>query len=171
MGIMKSIVLLLATFFLSVSAFAQHTVKIRNLWAKPQVHIYFEQYTVSFTIKDINRALVLLAETGDSTTYGLNAHLDEHKEYYIDLFRGNTEYHNNLQPMMQHDIAAFLLTAGHAVIKRKRHRPLKEIIVDVSIPSVGENDVLVRVFDPKNNKTVFQGRMKVDMYNKDLGIE
>ncbi|MCW3123875.1 MAG: hypothetical protein JWQ38_3367 [Flavipsychrobacter sp.] len=167
---MKSIVLLLGACILSVSTLAQHTVRIRNLWAKPQVNVAFEHYTVSFTIKDINRALLLLAEIGDST-YGLTSKLDEQKKYYINLYRGRTEYTNDLQPMMQHDLGAFLLTAGHAVVKRKHHKALKEIIVDIGTPSTWEKDVIVTVYDPKKHKAVFQGKMKIDMYNKDLGIE
>lgn len=168
---MKSWLLLLAALILSWSSFAQRTVKIRNLWAKPQVHVLFRGYTVSFTIKDINKALLLLAETGDST-YGLSSRLDEKKEYALELYPGSrTEYRNVLQPMIQKGVGAYLLTAGHAVIKRKRHKKLKEMLIDIGARGIGENDILITVYDPKNRKMVFQGRMKIEMYNKDLGID
>ena len=168
---MKSWLLLLAALTLSWSSFAQRTVKIRNLWAKPQVHVLFQGYTLSFTIKDINRAIVLLAETGDST-YWNSVRLNDKMQYTLELYPGSrTEYRTELQPLIQKGVGAFLLTAGHAVIKRKRHKKLEEILVDIGTRGVGENDILITVYDPKNRKMVFQGRMKADMYNKDLGID
>ncbi len=119
---MKSISLLLAAFFLSCFTVPQHTVQIRNLWEKPQVHVLFEGYTISFTIKDINKALQLLAETGDST-YGLESPFDTNKNYNFELYPGTRmEYHTQVQPMLQNGVGAFLLTAGHAEIRNEKQK-------------------------------------------------
>ncbi len=168
---MKSISLFLPALILSYSTFAQHTVQIRNLWAKPQVHVLFEGYTISFTIKDINKSLLLLAGTGDST-YGVSSVLDTGRQYAVELYPGTRlAYRNDLQPLLQKGVGAFLLTAGHAEIKDEKRKVLKEVIVDVGTAPLGQNDVVVKVYDPKNNKLIFWGMMNQWMYNKDLGID
>ena len=107
---MKSKLLLLFAFIVSGQVFAQRTVQMRTLWIEPQVHVVFGNYTVSFTIKDIDRALQLLAETGD-TTYGISSGLDTNKNYNIELYPGTkTEYITKLEPMIQRGIGAFLLS-------------------------------------------------------------
>lgn len=168
---MKSISLFLSAFMFSYCALAQHTVPLKNLWADPEVHVLFEGYTVSFTVKDINRALVLLAETGD-TTFGLNSHLETGKNYAIELQRGTRmEYHTALQPLIQNGVGVFLLTAGHAYIENSRHRKVKEMTMEIQPMAEGTNDVYIFFYDPRTNKMVFSGKMAVDMYKKDLGIE
>jgi hypothetical protein len=168
---MKSISLFLPALILSYSVFAQHDVPLRNLWAKPQVHVFFDGYTISFAIKDINRALALLAETGD-TTNGLTSGLDENVIYKTDLYPDSKmEYHMALQSLLQNVVGGFLLTAGHAEIKRGRHKKLKHITVDIGELTLGEDNVLVQVYDPKSNKLIFKGKMKPEMYNRDLGID
>ena len=168
---MKSISLLLLTFILSYSTFAQYNVQLRNLWAKPQVHVLFGSYTISFTIKDINKALVLIAETGDST-HPLTSGLDEAVTYTTELYPDSRmEYHIVLQPLLQNAVGAFLLTAGHAEIKKGKRKKLKEITIIIEDITPGEADVEVKVYDPANKKLIFMGRMRSDMYNKDLGID
>ena len=168
---MKRISLLFVAFIVSFSVDAQHTVQMKNLWAEPQVHVLFDGYTVSFTIKDINRALVLLAETGDST-YGTSSGLDAAKQYSLELFSGyRTEYHNPLQPLLQKGVGAFLLTKGHAVIENEKHKIIKNIITDTQ-PLFGGLDITdVKFYDPRNNEMLFNGQIAADMYNKDLGID
>jgi hypothetical protein len=155
---------------LSINTYAQRTVKLNKLWEKPQVYVAFEGYTLSFKIKDINRALVLLAEAGDSS-YGLHSGLDSAGRYTLELFPGSqTEYRTKLQALMQKGVGVFLLLAGHAEIKAGR-RKLKEIIADIQPIERDEPFVLVNFYDPKNNRLLFSGSMLTDMYNKDLGIE
>jgi len=168
---MKNVLLFLMAFLLSSFIFPQHNVQVRNLWEQPHVHVIFEGYTLSFTLKDINKALQLLAETGDSI-YGLSSGLDTGKDYTVELYEGTgTEYLNTLQPILQNAVGAFLLTAGHAEIRNKKGRVLKDIIVDVGTLTKGEDEVVVRVQDPKNNHLIFWGKMKIEMYHKDLGID
>ena len=168
---MKSISLLLTAFILSYSVFAQHTVKLRNLWAVPHVQVLFQGYTISFTVKDINRALQLLAETGD-TTHGSTSGLDENVLYKMELFPDfRMQYHMNVQPLIQNVVGAFLLTAGHAEIKKGRRKKLREIMIDIAPLTVGEDFVVVQVYDPANKKLIFMGKMNPDMYNRDLGID
>ena len=123
------------------------------------------------TIKDINKALVLIAETGDST-HPLTSGLDEAVTYTTELYPDSRmEYHIVLQPLLQNAVGAFLLTAGHAEIKKGKRKKLKEITIIIEDITPGEADVEVKVYDPANKKLIFMGRMRSDMYNKDLGID
>lgn len=169
---MKCVTLFLAACVLSFFAQAQHTVQLKNLWAKPQVHVLFDGYSISFTVKDIDRAIVLLNETGD-TTYGIRSGLDPSVIYKIELYPDlRMEYRSSLQALLQKGVGAFLLTAGHAEIIKGKRKKVREITVDIGELTIGENDVVVRVYDPGNkNKIIFSGRMRADMYNKDLGID
>src|SRR4051812_41385820 len=98
---MKRIFLLFTFFISSFCSFAQRSVQIKNLWAEPQVHVLFGDYKISFTIRDINRALQLMAAAGDST-YGISCRLDSTKEYTVELFAGyRTQYHTSIQPILQ----------------------------------------------------------------------
>jgi len=167
---MKSIVLLLFAFIISGSAFAQRTIQMRNLWIRPQVHVIFGDYTISFTIKDIDRALELLGETGD-TSYGTTCGLDTSGNYFIELYPGNKmEYHKPLEPLIQKGVGVFLLSAGHAYIEDKKHKPVKSIIMDIQPLQRGVDDAYILFYDERNNNMLFSGRMAADMYNKDLGI-
>jgi hypothetical protein len=168
---MKSALFFLAACFFSDIAFAQHTVHLRTLWEKPQVHVLFEGYTLSFSIKDIDKALLLLAESGD-TTFGVSSRLDTNIHHNIELYPGSRmQYNNRLQPLMQNGVGAFLLAAGHAGIISKKRKKLKEITIDIGDLAPGEDVVVVTAFDPKNKKMIFWGKMKADLYNKDLGID
>lgn len=157
-------------FLFSFPAFAQRPVQMRNLWAKPRVHVLFQGYTISYTVKDINKALALLVGTGVSA-YGNTSKLDTGKDYFIELFPSlDMEYHNALQPLIQNGVGAFLLTAGHALVENKKHKICKEIIEDISTDRNTDN-ALITFYDPKTKKMIFFGKMNVNMYNKDLGID
>ena len=168
---MKGTALVFAIFILSFSACAQHTVQMKNLWAAPQVHVLFQGYKVSFTIKDIDRALELLAETGD-TTYGTSSGLDTAKEYSIELYAGyRTQYHSKLQPLLQKGVGAFLLTKGHALIENGRHRKVKQITIDTQRMVEGESTTDIKFYDPYSDQLIFNGQMAGAIKNADLGID
>ena len=168
---MKSLLLFLLALVPTNKLFAQHITEMRNLWTTPQVHVLFEGYTISFAIKDINRSLDILREIGDST-HPVTCGLDTAKNYTFELYPGiHSEYHYEMQALLQNVVGSFLLTAGHAVIKNERHKILKSVIVDIGIAGIGEQVVSVYFYDPKNKKMIFEGRMAVDMYKKDLGID
>jgi hypothetical protein len=168
---MKRIVLFFAAFLLSCSVFAQRTIQMRNIWTRPQVHVLFEGYTLSFTIKDINSAMTLLAETGDSS-FGINSGLDTVKDYFCELYSGTgMEYHSSLQKLMQQGVGAFLLLAGHAYIENPKHRHMQSIIADIQPVKNGEEQAFIIFTDPRNEKRIFTGWMATNMYNKDLGID
>ncbi len=167
---MQRIFLFLLAFTVSYCSLAQHTVALRNLWQKPQVHVQFNDYTISFSIKDINRSLQLLSGLGDFT-YGTTSGLDTALDYPMELYMGKMQYKTRLQELLHNEVAAFLLTAGHAEVRNKKQKLLKEINVEVTIPSIGEDATVVTAYDPKNNKMIFWGTMKADMYHQDLGID
>ena len=162
---------MLLAFILSTSAPAQRTVQLRNLWTRPQVHVLFQGYTVCFTIKDIDRALQLLAETGDST-YGTSCGLDTAGTYVIELFPGlKTQRRYALQTIIQNAVGAFLVTSGHAYIENPKHKIVREVISDIQPIVPGEDDAYILFTDPRNKNILFSGRMAADMYGKDLGID
>jgi len=167
---MKYVMLLTLSLAMSVVLFAQRTIKLHKLWAKPHVHVLFEGYTLSFKIKDINRAIELLNEIGD-TTYGTTSGLDTLRHYPIELYPGlRLQYRNALQPLMQRGVGCFLLLSGQAQIVNKKKKKLKEIITDI-VPVKGDDELAyINVYDPKNNKLIFSGCMPVGLYNKDIGI-
>jgi len=168
---MKRITLLSAALLYSCIVLAQRTIQLRNLWAEPQVHVVFDGFVVSFTIKDINRAIQLLAEAGDST-YGTTSHLDTAKQYTTELFAGyNTEYRDKLQPLLQKGVGAFLLTSGHALIENSKHKKLKGIVVDAQPYDEGEHISDVKFYDINSRKLLFNGQLPAELFNKDIGIE
>jgi hypothetical protein len=168
---MKNVFLLFLATLLFHSSFAQRSVQIRNLWAEPCVHVLFGGYTISFSIKDIDRALELLAETGNNT-YGATSGLDTTRQYHLELYAGyRTEYHNRLQPMLQLAVGAFLLTKGRAVIRNPKHKKLKSIIVDIQPLEEGEHETDVKFYDPVTGKLIFNGRLPETIKNADLGID
>jgi hypothetical protein len=168
---MKSISLLLFAFILSATAFAQRTIQLRNLWIRPQVHVLFQGYSISFTIKDIDKALQLLSETGD-TTYGTSCGLDTAGDYVVELFSGlKMEYHKPLQIILQKAVGAFLISSGHAYIVNPRHKIVRAVVSDIKPLSPGVDDAYVIFTDPNNDNTIFTGIMPADIYNKDLGID
>ena len=168
---MKYAFLLTLSLAMSAVLFAQRTVKLHNLWAKPQVHVLFEGYTLSFKIKDINRTIEILNEIGD-TTYGSTSGLDTLRHYTLELYPGlRLQYRNPLQPLMQRGVGCFLLLSGQAYIVNKKKKKLKEIVANI-LPVKGDDELAyVNFYDPKNNKLLFSGCMPVGLYNKDLGID
>ncbi len=168
---MKRITLFLTAFIISCSAVAQHPVELKNLWTRPQVHVLFQGYVVSITIKDIDKALSLLSETGYNP-YGKTCGLDTAGDYIIELLPGTrSEYKNTLQPLIQNGVGAFLLTVGHAYIENERHKRLKEILVDRLTLGEGTNETYINFYDPANNKKLFCGKMAPAMEGRDLGID
>jgi hypothetical protein len=168
---MKRLLVFFVLLFLTYPVFAQRNIQMRNIWTRPQVHVLFEGYTLSFTIKDINRALVLLAETGD-TSFGRTSGLDTAKDHFCELYAGTRmEYRNSLQNLMQNGVGAFLLMAGHAYIENPKHKHMQQIIADIKVFPRGIRHAFIIFTDPRNGKRVFTGRMAANMYNKDLGIE
>jgi len=168
---MKRAFLLLFAFIISTQLFAQHTIQMHTLWVRPRVHVLFNGYTISFTIKDINKALALLSETGD-TTFGSTSGLDTAIDHAIELYPGTRmEYHNKLEPVIQNGVGAFLISSGHAFIQNKKHKPVKAVIMDIQALQGGVDDAYILFYDPKNNTMLFSGKMNADMYHKDLGID
>ena len=163
--------LIFLALFFPVLCFSQRTIKLCNLWAKPQVHVKFGDYYLSFKIKDINKALELMAKTGDSS-FGLTSRLDESARYAIALYPGlDMEYRDRLQPLMQKGVGVFLLLAGHAEIRKGKRKVLHEIIADMRPVRNDAIYAYVNFFDPKTNAMIFSGRMNVAMYNQDLGLD
>ncbi len=155
----------------AVTLRAQQTIQLHNLWAKPQVHVLFNGYIISFKIKDINRALELLAETGD-TTYGRTSGLDTAREYHTELLSGlRMEYKTPLQPLLQRGVGVFLLMAGQAEVRNPRGKKLKEIVADIEPVKRDDEAAYIRFADPRNNYLLFSGSMATEMYKKDIGID
>lgn len=168
---MKSIISLLAALIFANSLFAQRTINMRNLWAKPEVHVLFQGYTLSFTIKDIDKALSLLVGTGD-TTFGTSSRLVPGQKYSVELFPGSkTQYRNALQYLLQNQVATFLLTAAKAEVRNPRNKKVPEIIMDIQPTTDGVNEMYILFYDPRNNKLLYSGKMSPDMYKKDLGLD
>jgi hypothetical protein len=164
----SALLLLFSICFLNASA--QRTVKLRNLWSRPQVHVVFHGYTLSFTLKDIDKTLALLTETGDSL-YGTTSGLDTAGNYVVEVFSGTkTQYKNPVQPLMQNGVGVFLLLAGHAYIQNPRHRKVTEIVANIQ-PTPQSGEAFIMFYDPKNKELLFSGKMNGELYNKDLGIE
>ena len=168
---MKSVSLLLFAFIISGTTLAQRTIPLRNLWTRPQVHVLFQGYSISFTIKDIDKALQLLAETGD-TTYGTTCGLDTSGDYVVELFPGlKMEYRKPLQILMQKAVGAFLISAGHAYIENPKHKIVRAVVSDIKPISPGVDDAYIIFTDANNDNMIFAGMMAADMYHKDLGID
>lgn len=165
---MKCVFSLMVGLLVCASAFGQRPIKLNRLWTKPQVHVLFGGYKLSFTIKNINRTYELLNEVGDST-WGRTSGLDTAKQYTVELYASHLEYKNRLQVVMQHAVGTFLLSAGQAQVRYKRRR-LKSILMDIQPVAPDGNTVRILFYDPKNNKMIFSGDMPVDMYRQDIGI-
>ena len=168
---MKRFTLLCAFFIVAAHSFAQKNVELKNLWTDPQVHVLFLGYDLSFSVKDIDRALQLLNERGINK-YGATSGLDTLKQYHLELFDGyRQEYHNALQTTMQLGVGAFLLTKGRAVIKNPGHKKLKAITIDIMPFVPGEYTTTLKCYDPKTNRLIFSGQLHKSMLNADLGID
>ncbi|MES2701846.1 MAG: hypothetical protein V4649_04360 [Bacteroidota bacterium] len=142
------------------------------MWDHPQVHVLFNGYTLSFTIKDINKALSLLAETGDST-YGTSCGLDSATDFVCEIINASgMEYTSRLQQMLHREVVSYLLLSRRGHIQDRRHKHIKEIIADKQVLQAGDLDILyIKFYDPRNNKLLFFGSMRTDMYYKDMGLD
>jgi hypothetical protein len=164
-------ILLLALLFLSLTAGAQRTVTMNTLWDDPQVHVLFKGYTISYRIKDIDKALLLLAETGDST-FGLQSRLDTNGRYELELFPGlKAEYRTQLHEVLQRGVGAYLLMAGRAEIRSPRHKKIRSVNADIEYGSRDATEAMINFYDPANNALLFCGSMALEMYNKDMGLD
>ncbi len=167
---MKSKLLLLLLVF-AYTTQAQRTINLRNMWTVPKVKVLFQGYTILFSIKDIDKTLGFLAEGGD-TVYGTKSYLDTGKYYSCELYSNNhLEYRNNLQPLIQDGVGAFLILSGHAAVFNKKHKRIMKVTANISEAAYNEPYVLITFYDPKNEKMLFYGKMRTDIYNRDLGIE
>ena len=167
---MKSKLLLLLLVF-AYSAQAQRTIILRNMWTVPKVKVLFQGYTLLFSVKDIDKTLGFLAETGD-TVYGTSSYLDTAQYYSCELFpNGHIQYGNRLQPLLQNGVGAFLLLSGHAAVFNKKHKRIMKVTANISEAAYNEPYVLITFYDPKNQKILFYGKMRTDIYNRDLGID
>lgn len=167
---MKSKLLLLLLFF-AYPAQAQRTVNLRNMWTVPKVKVVFQGYTILFSVKDIDKTLGFLAEGGD-TSYGTLSNLDTSQYYSCELYANNhLQYRNDLQPLLQNGVGAFLLLSGHAAVFNKRYKRIMKVTATISEAAYNEPYVLITFYDPKNHKILFYGKMRTDIYNRDLGID
>ncbi len=156
---------------LSGALYAQYPVKMRNLWTRPQVHVLFNGYRVSFAIRDINKTLALLRSAGDDSHPSYCA-LDTSKDFSYELYEGTrTEYKEQMESLLQNVVGPFLITAGRAVVQDSRNRVLQEVITDIKYEGTGEQNVYVNFFDPKTKKMLFAGIMSLAIYKMDLGID
>ncbi|GAA4462154.1 hypothetical protein GCM10023093_08200 [Nemorincola caseinilytica] len=155
--------------FFSGTLLAQSTVRLHNLWARPQVHVLFGEYRLSFKIKDIDRTLQILADIGNRT-WGPSSGLDTNRQYSIELYADRQEYRGRFERMMHQAVATFLLSAGQAEVRHGRKR-LHSVIMEVQ--PVRQDDMMARIkfFDPKKHRLIYSGTMPVDMYNRDIGID
>lgn len=155
--------------FLAVTVHGQSTVTLHRLWAKPQVHVKFGGYVISFKIKDVDRTLELLESTGDHT-WGYPSGLDTNRQYSIELYADRQEYHYRLEKMMQNAVATFLLSVGQAEVYRGRKK-LRSVIMDIQ-PIHGDDIMaMIKFYDPKKKRLVYSGSMPVSMYKQDIGID
>ncbi len=150
---------------------AQRTINLRNMWTVPKVKVLFQGYTLLFSVKDIDKTLGFLAEGGD-TSFGTSSNLDTSQYYSCELYANHhLQYRNNLQPLLQNGVGAFLLLSGHAAVFNKKHKRIMKVTANISEAGYNEPYVLVTFYDPKNQKILFFGKMRTDIYNRDLGIE
>jgi hypothetical protein len=168
---MRKLLLLLCAIFLMLSARSQQKVAIRNLWARPEVHITYNGYKLAFTIRDIDKTLGFLREAGDIAAPP-TCELDTGRDYFYEIATGlHPEYQYPIQEVMHTLAGAYLLNLGHVVIIAPgRKKPLKEIIVNFSATEPGEEKALVTFYDPANRAIIFQGWLNMAIYKRDLGI-
>ena len=156
---------------LTANCFAQKTIALKNLWTRPQMHVSFNGYTISFAIRDINRALELLNETGEYM-YGTKCTLDTSGNYFIELFDvSKPEYKTLIEPLIQNGVGSFLLTVGKAVIEDPKHKIMPNVELSIEGGEFSSEYYQIQVFDPKTKKLIYSGRMNTAMYNKDMGID
>jgi len=170
---MKSVCTFFLLLMLSFPVAAQQTIHLRTLWTKPEIKLFFRDYIIYFRIKDINKAMQFLPDE-DKKIYGTTSGLDTNKIYVVELEQGiNVEYMNDIQPLLQKAVGAYLLFSGHAAVETKKHKKVKTIEVNVGPAQDydGFFRVPVTIYDPKTGKMIFSGLMDSDMYKKDIGFD
>ncbi|NDC39957.1 MAG: hypothetical protein EBZ77_00130 [Chitinophagia bacterium] len=167
---MRSLILLLLLLCTS-SAVAQRIVTTRNLWVRPEVHITFNGYTLSFALKDINKTLKLLESDGTPYT-DAQLKLDTGQQYAVELYPGlRMEYQFPVQALIQNVTGAYLMSIGKVEIKDPRQRVVTSFILDVDYDSHGASQYLVTCFDTRRKTMIFQGRLPASLLNRDIGID
>lgn len=168
---MKRPLFLLVLFLFCGRLWAQYPLKMRNLWTRPQVHIIFGDYRVSFAIRDINKTLRLIRQQGD-TLVPKQFWLDTAGNYTWELYGGTRmQYNAPEQAFIQNVVGVYLLTAGMALVEDRKLKRLEEIIVDVRYTSLNGDELFVDFFDPKTKKMLFSGKMPAAIYKMDMGID
>jgi len=168
---MRNTGLLIFLMLLPLSLLAQHKVNMRNLWARPQVHVLFSGYEVSFTIRDINKALRVLAANGDSS-YSHYCQLDTAGDYYCELYPGiHTEYKRPIQILLQRGVGVYLLNAGLAQVKGRKKERVDNIICDMEPVEEGAPFTFASFYDGDNHQMLFNGRINTAIIGVDPGID
>lgn len=167
---MKQILLLVLMVAGTLWANAQRVVKMRTMWDRPQVCVIFGEYKLYFTIQHIDKALALMAEMGDST-FGRSCGLDTAGSYTIELHPGlKNVYINPLQKLMQQGVGAFLLSSGRALVTTRKKK-LDNILMDIQPVGDTDDDAYILFYDPRHHSVLFTGKMAVNMYKKDIGLD
>lgn len=168
---MKKLLFLVVLFLYNGASKGQYPLKMRNLWTRPQVHIIFGDYRVSFAIRDINKALRLIREQGD-TLQPKKFWLDTAGNYTWELYSGTRmQYNSPEQAFIQNVVGAYLLSSGMALVENRKLKRLEEIVVDVRYTALGGDELFVDFFDPKTNQMLFSGKMPAAIYKMDMGID
>ncbi len=164
---------LIALLLLSTSqGVAQHSVHIRNLWMRPQVHIAFNGYVVSFTIRDIDKTLLLLGKLNGDTTLAQSCGLDTAGSYFYELLPGTRlQYHNPLQPVLQNLVGPYLLEKGLAIVENPKHKLLTDITADATQATLPSFPMFLNFYDPKTHALLFSGEIPPNLYQKDIGLD
>lgn len=169
---MKKLFFLLL-MIISLSSYAQHTIKLVRLWRQPEVHLLYRQYHIFFTIKDINTTMKYLHEINPAL-YDSTSHLDTNKLYSVELVDGrDMEYMKRLQPLLQNEVAAYLLYKGRAYIQTANKKKVKTIIANAGPVENHGNVAMVMIhfYDARTSKELFAGLMNVELQHRYLELE
>lgn len=168
---MRRYLFLLLLLFLPAMLLAQRSVRLRNLWAKPRVHVSFAGYQVSFTVRDINKALRLLHENGNDL-YGTMWPMDSAVDRYYEMYPGtHTEYKDPVEPLLQNGVGVYLLSVGLAEVEDRKHKRLAVIIDDMYPVEDGAPYTFASFYDPETHMMLFSGRIDAALIGKDPGID
>lgn len=161
---------LLILFF--TAAYGQPKIKMRAMRSRPQVHVKFGEYIVSFSITDIDKAMTFFPEN-EKVIYGTKCGLDSSLSYNLQLLPGrHMEYRNKLEPLLQNGVGCFLLMGGRALVSRDG-KTVKEIYAKVG-PEMDLNGtyaVPISFYDSRNDKLMFSGMLDSELYKKDIGFD
>lgn len=167
----RSIIVFLTIQLSALITHAQHNIHLRNLWVEPNIHIFFQGYTVSFALKDVNKAMYMQHfELGD-VQLPTQCDLDSNKHHYFELFSSpNILYRNAMQEYLHVAIGCYLLGIGKAHILNPKKKLVPDIIEDVD-PNENSPFLYIKYYDAKTHSLLFSGRMLRGMYHKDIGID